>query len=173
MRSIRKCLFAILLFPAVSLTGCNEAQEPIQPQPDATMQAAKVLPGPTVIAALDEAIQDEYHALATYSRVLADLGYVKPFSRIVKSEAKHVAALAKQYTKYGMDVPESTWNADNVPVFADKLEACAGGMQAEIENAAMYDELLLLELPAKIQSVFTTLREASLGSHLPAFTRCK
>lgn len=172
MRSLTKYLTATLLLAAFWAAACTDGQEPVQPEPDVTLQAAKV-PGPTVIAALDEAIQGEYYLQVMYAQVLEDVGDEKPFSRVVKAETKHVAALAKRYTKYQMDVPASTWTADNVPTFETKLDACAEALVAEAANVAMYDALLLMELPAQVQSVFTTLREASLENHVPAFTRCK
>lgn len=74
MRSMSKYLFAILLLPTVSLPGCNDSHELIQPRPNATLLAAEMPPGPTVIAALGEAIEREHYAQAKYSRVLTDVG---------------------------------------------------------------------------------------------------
>ncbi|MGD8322269.1 MAG: DUF2202 domain-containing protein [Gemmatimonadota bacterium] len=174
MRSFTKCCSAVLLLTTVWIAGCQDAQTPVQPEPDVTMQAAKTPPGPTVIAALDEAIQGEYYLQAMYARALTDLGEdVKPFSRVARAEDRHIAALAKRYTKYQMDVPASNWSVDDFEVFDTRLDACAAAILAETQNGAMYTTLLATELPAKVVSAFTTLQEASLDSHLPAFTRCK
>lgn len=173
MRTLAKSCTLALLLTTAWIAACSDTQAPLRPDPDVTVQAAKMAPGPTVIAALDEAIQGEYYLEAMYERVLTDFGDVKPFSRVVRAETKHVAALAKRYTKYTLDVPMSEWNADNVPTFDTRLEACAAAIEAEAANVAMYDALLLEELPARIQTVFESLKAASMDNHLPAFTRCK
>lgn len=173
MRSFTKCCSAVLLLTTVWIAGCEDAQTAVQPEPDVTMQAAKTPPGPTVIAALDEAIQGEYYLQAMYARAMTDLGDVKPFSRVARAEDRHIAALAKRYDKYTLPVPASEWSMDDFEVFDTRLDACAAAIVAENDNVAMYTTLLATELPAKIVSVFTTLQEASQYSHLPAFTRCK
>ena len=47
-----------------------------------------------IVSAMERAIQDEYHAEATYERVLADFGKVWPFANIVGAEQRHSAAVA-------------------------------------------------------------------------------
>jgi hypothetical protein len=51
-------------------------------------------------------------------------------------------------------------------------EACAAGVQAEIDNAALYDELFSMVDNTDIIRVFTSLQQASETKHLPAFERC-
>ena len=48
----------------------------------------------------------------------------------------------------------------------------AAGVQAEIDNVAIYDELFKLDLPSDTRAVFENLQRASLEKHLPAFKRC-
>ena len=57
--------------------------------------------------------------------------------------------------------------------FATVTAACAAGVVAEQENIAMYDRLLLTELPNDVRNVFTNNRRASLDRHLPAFESCR
>ena len=45
------------------------------------------------IQVLNEALDDEYHAWATYDQVIADFGEVRPFSNIREAEARHINAL--------------------------------------------------------------------------------
>lgn len=45
-------------------------------------------------------------------------------------------------------------------------------MQAEIDNAALYDELFSMVDNADLIQVFTSLQRASETRHLPAFERC-
>lgn len=126
-----------------------------------------------VMAAMALAIQDEYHAENVYLRVLADFGNVFPFSRIVHAEQRHSAAIAHLYGNRRLDAPDSEWTLDNVPRFGSIQEACAAAAQAEIDNIALYDSYLDLELPADVRNVFTNNRAASLNNHLPAFEACR
>jgi len=128
---------------------------------------------PTVAAAVDTAIQDEFHAEQIYLRVLADHGNVLPFFNVVVAEQRHSAALAGVLERRGLDVPTSDWDLDNVPRFATVPEACAAAALAEVANIAIYDRLLVGELPTDVRNVFTNNRRASLERHLPAFTACR
>jgi hypothetical protein len=51
------------------------------------------------VAALTEALDEEYGALNTYQAVLSQFGSVTPFNRIVRAEQQHVNALARLFTK--------------------------------------------------------------------------
>jgi len=126
-----------------------------------------------ILAAMALGIQDEYHAENVYRRVLADFGQVFPFSRIVNAEQRHAAAIAGLYRNRSLDVPTSEWNLNNVPRFDSIQKACAAAAQAEIDNIALYDRFLELELPTDVRNVFTNNRAASLRNHLPAFEACK
>jgi hypothetical protein len=126
-----------------------------------------------LLAAMELAIQDEYHAENVYLRVLSDFGNVFPFSRIVNAEQRHSAAIARLYGNRNLEAPESEWNLENVPRFGSIQEACAAAAQAEIDNIALYDSYLDWELPADVRNVFTNNRAASLNNHLPAFEACR
>jgi len=130
---------------------------------------------PVLFAILDEALQDEWHAYYTYSRVLLDFASqskLTPFTNIVHAEEQHVKAATKLFDKRGWLPLPSTWTLDNVDRFATLVEACEGGVAAEMENIAMYDDLLASPLPDDVVKVFETLRAASLNNHLPAFQNC-
>jgi hypothetical protein len=122
--------------------------------------------------ALIAALEDEYKARATYYAVIARFGAVRPFTSIVKAEESHVSALKTLFYRYEVDVP--------VDDFAGKVQApvtlaasCSLGVQAEIDNAALYDDLLAAVAGYDdIIAVFQNLRDASLYNHLPAFQRC-
>jgi hypothetical protein len=117
------------------------------------------------------ALDDEYRAWSVYDQVIADLGAVRPFSSIQRAEESHIAALTTLLERYGVDVPANEWPG-NVPTFDSLAEACAAGVQAEIDNAALYDQLLGMVDNPDIVQVFTTLQQASETRHLPAFERC-
>ena len=47
------------------------------------------------------------------------------------------------------------------------------GVQAEIADAALYDEIMPLTTHADILRVYENLKSASLDNHLPAFEDCQ
>lgn len=120
--------------------------------------------------ALVRAIQEEQNAQALYQAVIDQFGSVLPFSTIVQSEAQHLAALTNLAQKYGVSVPEPVELGPTS--FASLSEACQAGVDAEIADAALYDELSPLVSHADILRVFSNLQQASLNSHLPAFEAC-
>jgi hypothetical protein len=193
-RAVRT-LFVLCLVGMLGAWGCDQAGGPMpapagpsagtaaasagastaggqNPAPSPGPNRPPVEVDPDLFAILDEALQDEHHAFFTYTRVLEDLGKVKPFTNIVNAENQHVKAAAKLFEKRGWNPPASAWTLDNVPAFTTLAEACAGGVIAEQENIAMYDQLLSGTLPEDVAKVFGTLRAASLENHLPAFQTC-
>ncbi|MEE4384207.1 MAG: hypothetical protein V2J02_19580 [Pseudomonadales bacterium] len=122
--------------------------------------------------ALEEVLDDEYRARATYRAVIARFGPVRPFSAIVEAEDRHVRALLPLFRRQGFPVPEDPW-ADRVEAPASLRDACAAAVTAELENAALFDRLrpVVADHP-DVAEVFERLREASAERHLPAFRRC-
>lgn len=126
---------------------------------------------PTDYTALCEAIDDEYKARATYRAVIAKFGPVRPFANIVHSEQRHIDALMTLFAARGWAPPADRW--DGQVTSPDSVaEACRIGVEAEVENAALYDRLFTMTDDAEILSVFQALRWASAERHLPAFQRC-
>jgi hypothetical protein len=121
---------------------------------------------------LVEAIDDEYKARATYRRVIEKFGEVRPFINIVEAESRHVEALLPLFAKYDIEVPVDNWY-QQVQVPDSLQQACQAGVDAEIDNAAMYERLLSrTEAYPDIQHVLLRLQAASAENHLPAFQRC-
>ncbi len=121
--------------------------------------------------ALGLAIDDEYKARATYAGVISKFGNVRPFTNIIDAEEQHISSLKSLYSAYGLEVPEDKW-AGNAPEFDSVQEACAAGVQAEIENAALYENISKTVDNQDILDVFERLGKASEENHLPAFQRC-
>lgn len=121
--------------------------------------------------ALIEALQDEYKACATYRAILERFGPVRPFINILSAEERHIRALLPLFERYGIPVPDDHWPSQ--VVVPDTLaQACADGVQAEIENGAMYDRLLAMTVDyPDVQRVFRNLQRASQENHLAAFQR--
>lgn len=123
------------------------------------------------IAALSEALQDEYRALASYQAVIEKFGPVRPFVNIVEAEARHADALLRQFERLGAPPPANEWAGKARPPDS-LLAACEAGIAAEIENAAMYERLLKAVDDPAARRVLRNLQEASQSRHLPAFRRC-
>ncbi|MDD2738660.1 MAG: hypothetical protein PHR94_06970 [Methylomonas lenta] len=123
------------------------------------------------IHALNEVLDDEYHAFATYEQVLADFGDAQPFSNIRDAEGRHIEALYALFARYGLSVPENPWPG-KVERYANLQAACEAGVAAEIANAELYERLLKTIVHPDIVRVFHNLRDASQQRHLPAFQRC-
>lgn len=120
--------------------------------------------------ALLDALNDEYKALATYQQVIKQFGEIRPFTNIMKAEQTHVEELLPLFEKYGVAVPENEW-IGKIPAFASIEDALKAGVQAEIENAQMYDEFFTFVQEQDVLQVFKQLRDASQDKHLPAFQR--
>jgi rubrerythrin len=121
--------------------------------------------------ALDEALDDEYKARATYAAVIERFGDVRPFTNIIESEGRHIAALLGIYRQYEIEPPADRW-AGRVEAPASVEEACRQGVAAERDNDAMYARLVEHVDEPEIRAVMSRLREASRERHLPAFERC-
>jgi hypothetical protein len=122
-------------------------------------------------AALNEAILEEYGALNLYNAVLDQYGNVLPFSRIARAEAQHVRALTQLFTKYGLSVPANP-GLTQAPTVTSLTQACQAGVDAEIADAALYDELLKVTDNPDVVQVYHNLQAASLNNHLLAFEAC-
>lgn len=146
------------------------APKPVSPEPIPADLNPKVL-SEQEADALFMALNDEYKAWAVYEQVIADFGAVRPFTSIQKAEENHIAALVTLFDGYGLEVPENEWPG-SIASFSTLAEACQAGVQAEIDNAALYDELMGMVDSPDITQVLTSLQQASQGKHLPAFERC-
>lgn len=118
------------------------------------------------------AIYDEFHAYETYAKVIESFGEVAPFSNILLSEQRHFMALTNIASKYGVPLPINNW-ADKITIPSSLLECCEVGVAAEIDNIAMYDDLIqyATEYPDLLDVLFR-LQAASYNNHLPAFRSC-
>ncbi len=125
-------------------------------------------------SALLLAIDDEYRAYSTYVSVKEKFGEIKPFVNIAQAELRHIAALESLMTQYGIEIPKNPYLAPSPAAPESVSAACAIGVQAEIDNAKLYDEKLMPMSKGyeDIQTVFQNLRDASQERHLPAFQRC-
>lgn len=123
----------------------------------------------TISEMLSYAIQDEYMARAEYEEIMDVYGVQRPFSSIIKSEETHIQLLEPLFEAYNVELEED--RADEFIVVPESLEeAFQIGVQAEIDNIAMYEKFLNQELPEDIRETFEKLKSAS-EKHLTAFER--
>lgn len=125
----------------------------------------------TEIRALNEALDDEYRAFATFEQVLADFGEVQPFNNILEAEGRHIEALRTLFARYGLSIPENPWPG-KVDRYSSLQAACEAGVAAEIANAEIYQRLPQSTERPDILTLFRNLHDASQQRHLPAFQRC-
>lgn len=120
--------------------------------------------------ALRIAAYDEFEAYNTYTNVIAKFGNVLPFSNIVEAETRHYNETLLLLQKYNIQAPNVIPSQVQLP---DTLqECCELGIAAEIENIAMYDNLLQYVTQADVRDLFYRLQAASYNNHLPAFRKC-
>lgn len=118
---------------------------------------------------LQYALEDERLAQAEYNEIMASFDVTRPFANIVKAEVKHEAAVIRLYEARDMTVPE--FNAEDHILIPDSLDVVYEiGIEAEINNIAMYDAFLEQELDEDVRLVFEALRDGSV-KHLEAFKR--
>ncbi|MFW3353583.1 ferritin-like domain-containing protein [Aliarcobacter butzleri] len=117
------------------------------------------------------AVYDEFKAYETYSKIIEKFGLVQPFVNIKESEAIHYSALIQLMQKYNIDVPFNNW-ATKVEIPNTLIECCEMGVAAEINNIAMYNNLLSYATDTDVRDVIFRLQAASYNNHLPAFRNC-
>lgn len=141
----------------------------------ATAALAAPALSPAAKTALLAALDDEYKAHATYAVTMDAFGHVRPFSRIINAEARHIDMVKSLLTKYGVEIPANPYTGSNSPAKpASLLDACKTGVAAEVDNAKLYDNNILPAVAnyPDISSVMKQLRDASQNNHLAAFQRC-
>ncbi|NTW90868.1 MAG: DUF2202 domain-containing protein [Erysipelotrichaceae bacterium] len=112
-------------------------------------------------------INDEYKARAEYQAIVDEFGAQAPFTNLIKAETMHINALTRLFNAYGLDVPSD--EGSKSAVVPDTLEEVyAIGVDAEVDNIALYEKYLDQDLPTSVERVFTNLQKAS-ENHLATF----
>ncbi|MCE1228371.1 MAG: DUF2202 domain-containing protein [Firmicutes bacterium] len=153
---MKRLLIALAL---AVIPAALQAQSPAKPLSKAGQEARRIL------------LDDERKAEAFYAAVIAKHGDVVPFSHIIEAERRHQSALEHLFEFYGIPVPENTWTAAKFTAPERFRDACLAGVQAEVENVALYDAHLKNIQESNLRRVFERLRWASQERHLPAFKR--
>lgn len=118
---------------------------------------------------LKYALEDELLAYSTYEEIVKAFEVSKPFTNIMKAEQTHIEMVEELMKSYGIDIPEIDPSSHiTLPVSLE--DAFKAGVQAEIENIALYEKFLEGDLPDDVRAVFEYLIEGS-EKHLSAFER--
>lgn len=134
--------------------------------------AAKASSSPSAQDMLLYAAQDEYLARGEYAAIMSKFGTARPFSNIIKAEEHHLSLLKNAFATYKLQFPADD-STRYLLIPTTMLEAYKTGVQAEVDNIAMYNKFLTSSLLQGTQyddlrTLFTTLRDAS-ENHLRAF----
>lgn len=120
------------------------------------------------------AIEDEYLARAEYIAIMDTYGTIRPFSSIEKAEESHIDFIKDVCLKRNISVPpdEGSEHAVTPPTLRSAFET---GIQAEIDNIAMYERFLKENALAEkenedVKKLFQNLKQAS-ENHLRTFRR--
>ena len=123
----------------------------------------------TLLDMLTYAVEDEYLAHGEYMEIIARFDVERPYGNIARSEEMHLSFLSEVYGSYGIPFPVDT-SSDHLILPESLLEAAETGVQAEIDNIAMYEKFMTHDLPENIYTVFEALMKGS-ESHLLAFQK--
>lgn len=123
----------------------------------------------TVVDMLTYALQDEYLAHGEYQAIIDKFGSQKPYSNIILSEETHISYLREIYKSYNIEFPSDS-SETNIVIPNNLLEAAQTGVQAEIDNIAMYEKFLTYDLPDSVRDIFIILKDGS-KNHLNSFQK--
>lgn len=118
---------------------------------------------------LNYAIEDEYLAKAEYESIIEEYGEIRPFTNIMKAEETHIEILKPLFEKYDIQIPNED-TSDYIIEVSSLEETFKVGVEAEINNIAMYEKFLQMDLEDDVRDVFVRLMEAS-KNHLEAFEK--
>ncbi len=124
---------------------------------------------PSIEEMLTFALEDEVLAYSTYNEIVEVFDVSKPFTNIMKAELRHQEAIIALMNDYGMDVPEVD-ASDYITLPISLEESYEAGVQAEIDNIALYNTFLKEDIPEDVKDVFEYLIKGS-EKHLSAFEK--
>lgn len=123
----------------------------------------------TVQTMIKYAIEDEIFAKTEYEKIMSTFNIDRPFSNIKRAEETHIDLLLPLIEKYNVKYEKLDESTLIIP--KTLKETFEIGVQAEIDNIAMYEKFLKdKNLPEDVREVFIHLRDGS-KHHLSAFQR--
>lgn len=121
---------------------------------------------------LVKAIDNEYKLESYYQAVVNKYGDKRPFIMILGAEDQHIAVLNSLFQKYGLSVLANTWGNQAYSINSF-IEACQVSANYERNTVSLFNSLLkeVSNYP-DLNQVYTSIKDASLNNHLPAFEKC-
>ena len=174
-------LLTLIIIATMLFSGCSSTQEdtalPNTVAEDSAVEddnaygaiGAELDDSYTIEEMLVYAIQDEFLARAEYEKLIDEFEVDRPFTNIIRAEETHIELLKPLFESYDINLPLDT-SKDHLLIPNDLKEVYEIGVQAELDNIAMYESFLLEDLPEDIRTVFESLKTAS-ESHLLAFQK--
>ncbi len=156
-----------IYFPIVALMFAVSAVIPVFAADEFGAGAARINNDPSLQEMLTYALQDEYLAHSEYDRIIEEYGTIRPFSNIIRAEETHISLLLPLFKTYGYSAPADT-ASEHAVMPKDLKTAFEIGVQAEIDNIAMYESFLGRNIPDNVRDVFQRLKATS-ENHLRAF----
>lgn len=159
MKSWKSIVVGALLAACLTASGAERGRFKRSLSADAKEALIAALAGP----------DGEYAAHAQYSAIIDKFGEVQPYVTIRMAESRHIAALERQFEKYGIKVPANKFEgAAKAP--KSLTDAATEAIASEEKNVALNDDALKkVEQYPDLTRVFSNLRTASKEAHLPAF----
>ncbi len=114
------------------------------------------------------AVYDQFRSYETYCEMIDKHGSIEPLNEILESVQSHYSAVITVLERYEVDVPFNDWY-EKVKVSDNLVECFEVGVALEIQNIAMYEELLECIEEEDIREVLYKLQAASFNCHLPKF----
>lgn len=126
---------------------------------------------PIISQILRIAVYSKFKVYETYTKIIEKFGLVQPFVNIKEAEAVHYTALVMLMEKYNIEVPLNNW-ALKVEIPNTIIECYELCVASEINNIAMYNNLLSYSNENDIKDTLFKLQAASFNNHLPTFRSC-
>lgn len=123
----------------------------------------------TIESMLQYALEDENLALKTYELISVEFDVTRPFTNIMKAEERHIDLVEGLMEDYNIAIPDID-AVSYITLPTSLQEAYEAGVQAEIDNIALYKAFLEGDVPDDIKEVFEILIKGS-ESHKTAFER--
>ena len=163
-KTVRAIAFALMVSLTIAAAGAADTLY--------GNAAAKADGSLTIQDMLLYAAQDEYTARGEYAAIMGKYGTLRPFSNIIRAEENHLAWLRDAFAAYKLPFPADEASSHLI-VPATLIDAYRTGVQAEVDNIAMYNTFLANPLIqgtqyADLRALFTNLRNAS-ENHLQSF----
>jgi hypothetical protein len=121
--------------------------------------------------ALEEALDSESRAEATFEAAIAAFGPVEPFVGVVEAARRNTDDLLRLFERHGLEPPANRWRG-RIPKPADVAEACQTARNAVQDAAGCYDRLIDRIEAEDARAVIQRLRDVARAMDLPMLKDC-